>query len=375
MEAGLAALHPENERLRRVLMTADTVGGVWTYALELSRALAPHGVEVVLATMGARLSADQRAAALRAGLEVHESDFKLEWMEDPWDDVSAAGAWLLELEARLRPNLVHLNGYAHGSLPWAAPSLVVGHSCVLSWWRAVKNDDAPARWDRYAVEVRSGLQAARAVAAPTAAMLGALERHYGPLAETAVIPNGRSTAPFVPLQREKAPFILAAGRLWDEAKNLQSLAGVAAGLPWPVYLAGDAAHPNGARATFDNVRLLGHLPQPALAAKLARASIYALPARYEPFGLSALEAGLAGCALVLGDIASLREVWGEAALFVAPDDTEALHRTLTRLIEREDLRREFGKRAYARAREYSPERMAAAYLQLYRQLLKARVPA
>ena len=32
------------------------------------------------------------------------------------------------------------------------------------------------------------------------------------------------------------------------------------------------------------------------------ASIYALPARYEPFGLSILEAALSGCALVLGDI-------------------------------------------------------------------------
>ncbi len=32
-----------------------------------------------------------------------------------------------------------------------------------------------------------------------------------------------------------------------------------------------------------------------------------LPARYEPFGLSVLEAALSGCALVLGDIPSLRE--------------------------------------------------------------------
>jgi hypothetical protein len=36
----------------KVLMTADAVGGVWTYALELSGALARHDIEVVLATMG-----------------------------------------------------------------------------------------------------------------------------------------------------------------------------------------------------------------------------------------------------------------------------------------------------------------------------------
>ena len=54
------------------------------------------------------------------------------------------------------------------------------------------------------------------------------------------------------------------------------------------------------------------------------AAIYALPARYEPFRLEVLEAAAPGCALVLGDIASLRELWDGAALFVAPDDDRAL---------------------------------------------------
>ena len=56
---------------------------------------------------------------------------------------------------------------------------------------------------------------------------------------------------------------------------------------------------------------------------LRRATIFALPARYEPFGLSALEAGLAGCALVLGDI-PMREVWHDAAMFVPPEQPAAL---------------------------------------------------
>jgi hypothetical protein len=39
--------------VKKVLMTADTVGGVWTYALELAAGLGEHGVEVAIATMGA----------------------------------------------------------------------------------------------------------------------------------------------------------------------------------------------------------------------------------------------------------------------------------------------------------------------------------
>jgi glycogen(starch) synthase len=48
------------ERQPTVLMTADTVGGVWTYAAELARTLAARGVDVHLATMGAPVRAHQR---------------------------------------------------------------------------------------------------------------------------------------------------------------------------------------------------------------------------------------------------------------------------------------------------------------------------
>ena len=45
---------------KKVLMTADTVGGVWTYCPGVGRALGEHDVEVVLATMGAPLTRAQR---------------------------------------------------------------------------------------------------------------------------------------------------------------------------------------------------------------------------------------------------------------------------------------------------------------------------
>src|SRR5919198_6087254 len=203
----------------RVLLTTDTVGGVWTYALELARALQPRGVEVALATMGGPLSEAQRAE-LRSvrDLEVYPSEFRLEWMEEPWADVAEAGEWLLWVERCVRPDVIHLNSYAHGALAWKAPCLVVGHSCVLSWWEGVCGGEAPVEWDRYRQEVRRGLRAASRVAAPTAWMLSSLERYYGPLPPARVIPNGRDPARF--LTGEKEPIIFSAGRLWDSAKNL-----------------------------------------------------------------------------------------------------------------------------------------------------------
>jgi glycosyltransferase involved in cell wall biosynthesis len=351
----------------KILLTTDTVGGVWTYALELARALQPHGVLVSLATLGFPLSPDQRAEAEAVpGLEIFESSYRLEWMDDPWDDVRRSGDWLLDLEESVRPDVVHLNGYAHGALPFRAPTLVAGHSCVTSWWTAVKGESLPLNWTRYRREVTRGLQAACLVVTPTGAMLQELQRYYGPLRATRVIPNGRDAALFTPAPKE--PLLFAAGRLWDEAKNLEALERVAPRLPWPVYVAGEEHRPGGGEVHCRNVRGLGRLARPELAAWLGRAAIYALPARYEPFGLSALEAAFAGCALVLGDIPSLREVWGDAALYVPPDDTEALTARVRQLIERPDEREALAKRARVRAFEFTPERMAAGYLSAYQYL-------
>src|SRR5262249_5380250 len=108
--------------VRTVLMTADTIGGVFTYSVELARGLSRLGVRVLLATMGRRLSAAQlRALVAIETVEVFESSFKLEWMSNPWSDVQAAGEWLLTLAEEYNPDLIHLNGYAHAALPWRAP--------------------------------------------------------------------------------------------------------------------------------------------------------------------------------------------------------------------------------------------------------------
>jgi glycogen synthase len=231
----------------------------------------------------------------------------------------------------------------------------------------VRGGRAPAAFDAYRRAVAGGLAGADLVAAPTPSMLSSLAVNYDFKGPAVVLPNARSARAFAP--GEKQPFIFSAGRLWDEAKNLAALEAVAPRLPWPVCVAGSSAHPDGGLRQPRNVCALGELPPEALAAQFARASIYALPARYEPFGQTALEAALSGCALVLGDIASLREVWGESALYVSPDEHEVLQAMLLRLIGERALRVELGRRAMARARRFAPERMAEAYLRSYRRLL------
>ena len=332
--------------IRRILMTGDTVGGVWTFTLELAEALGAHGIEVVLAALGGPPSDAQRADARRIpNLDLLASDFKLEWMDDPWRDVEDSGRWLLDLEEQYAPDIVHLNSFGHGALPWSKPVVVTAHSCVLSWWQAVHNCAAPESWDRYRAAVTGTLQAADVVTAPSRAMAQAVKDHYG-IDGVLVIPNGRDSSRFH--RAAKEPFVLTAGRLWDEAKNARAVA--AAKIPWPVHLAGEGG-------------TLGRLSSSDLAEWYSRASIYALPARYEPFGLSALEAALSGCALVLGDIPSLREIWGDAALYVTDDGS--LESTLNSLIADPEYLSLMGVAAWEHALQYTPRRMADGYLNAY----------
>jgi glycogen(starch) synthase len=197
-------------------------------------------------------------------------------------------------------------------------------------------------------------------------MLSLLERYYGPLRKTVAIYNGRTgtgaTAP-------KEPMIFAAGRLWDEAKEIRLLAEIAPQIEWPVCVAGDLRNPSDASVEWPGVRMLGWLDPAELAKWLARSAIYVLPARYEPFGLSVLEAALAGCALVLGDTPSLREIWGEAALYLPEHSGEALRDAIQTLINFPELREDRARQAHARALEFTPDAMALGYLAAYSEVM------
>lgn len=342
--------------IRRVLMTGDAVGGVWTFALELAAALGNQGVEVVLATFGGMPAPHQIAEAAKIpNLCLQPTKFRLEWMPDPWTDVEESGRWLMRLANEYSPDAIHLNTYGHGALPFRKPVVLTAHSCVLSWWEAVKGGRAPAEWDRYTAAVKYSLLAAGRVTAPSHTMASALRRHYG-FTSCEVIHNGRNSSQFYAAPKE--PLVFTAGRLWDEGKNATALAKIAPELPWPVHMAGDGTES-------------GRLSTDEIAGWYSRAAIYALPARYEPFGLSALEAALSGCALVLGDIASLREIWGDTALYAAPDDTKALRQAIEALIANENLRIDLARRGYQRALTYRADRMAARYLDLYQFALCA----
>lgn len=362
---------------RRILMTADPLGGVWNYVVELCRSWSAAGTQILLATMGAALRPDQWEEVKRIpGLRLDESQFRLEWMEDAWDDVSSAGSWLLDLEEQWKPELIHLNHFVHGALSWQAPVLMTAHSCRLSWWEAVKGEPAPANMERYAHAVAHGLHSAQLVIVPNLMIKDSLEQYYGSLNRVQVIPEGRKAADYVCCQ-PRDPFILTTGPLWDEATNLSVLSQAAPALAWPIVTAGETRAPGASTShEWENLNHAGKPTAALLKRLMGRASIFALPALYEPSGLAALPAALSGCALVLADLPILRETWGECAIYADPHDADAWTQALQRLIKDDRARRRMADLAGNRALTYPMNRMHIAYQNACISLLEtARHPA
>nr|WP_298726181.1 glycosyltransferase family 4 protein [uncultured Steroidobacter sp.] len=356
----------------KLLMTADAVGGVWTYALDLCSALSKHDVEVVLATMGPRpADAQRRAARMLKNVQLVESDYRLEWMENPWDDVGAAGEWLLDLAASNAVDLIHLNGYSHAALPWRRPVVCVGHSCVSTWWQAVHGTRPPKQWDEYRRRVMDGLNSADVVIAPTAAFLQDLRSAYTFTRPARVIRNGRASAGYsCDVLRE--PIVLACGRPWDVSKNLRVLDEASRDAPWHVYVIGNIFGPDGQVFRPSAVQAIGMQSEHEVRGWMHRASVFVHPALYEPFGLVVLEAAAAGCALVLADIPTLRELWHDAAEFFNPKSSSDLRATVEMLLKDPARQQALAMAARTRADAYRIESLAAEYLESYRTLLRER---
>lgn len=358
----------------RILMTADAVGGVWRYSLDLIGGLIQGGAKVLLATMGPRPSEEQkRQIAAIPNVALVESDFALEWMPNPWADVDAAGKWLLEIAEQFEPHVIHLSGYAHASLPWRRHVLVVAHSCVFSWWRAVHGSAPGAEWDEYRSRVSSGLSAADVIVAPSQSMARSVMNEYDVSPEKLRVIHNFSS--IEALQRvQKQPFFLAAGRVWDPAKNIASLEKIAPKLNWPMHIAGSDRGPGDSATEMKSVHFLGMLPYSELLKEMSRASVFVHPALYEPFGLAVLEAARHRCCLVLADIPSLREFWNGAAIFVNPRNPAAWITELNSISMDSEKRARLGELACYRAAEYNADSTVTAYRQLYKSLLERPQP-
>jgi glycogen synthase len=364
----------------RVVVTTDTLGGVWTYTRELVTELIRRGVQVTLVSFGNIPEA--RQCTWMEGLkdlDFRPTAFMLEWMQDSAEDLEASADYLLGIIHEVQPDLIHLNQFYYGALKCDVPKLVVAHSDVVSWWVAVHGEEPPSStWiDKYRQIVSQGLAGATMVAAPSRWMLDQIVRHYGSLAASAVVYNGRNPKLLNPhLKKELA--VLSVGRLWDAGKNVALLTQIKPSVP--IYIVGTEHHPDRGEdaqisiAGGKQVHFRGQQSEEELKDVFSRAAVYAATSRYEPFGLAPLEAALSRCAILANDIPTFRELWGETALYFELNDAESLREQIVRLTADRELCARYAGLAHERAlTRFTSERMVSDYLNLYEVIAPAEV--
>lgn len=172
-----------------------------------------------------------------------------------------------------------------------------------------------------------------------------------------------------------APVVITTGRL-NPTKNHAVLVRAFSRLPG-AHLAIAGAGPEAARlvglarelGVDDRFHLVGEIAPERIFEFLATGDVFAFPSLLETFGLSVVEAAIAGLPVVASDLPVLREVLtapsGEvAAMLVPPDDPVALADALRRLLDDEPQAIRLTAAGRSLAERYAPEEMCRAYEEL-----------
>jgi len=349
-----------------VLIVVEPPGAAWPHVDTLVRELAGLGVEVTVAAITPLRPGQRHELSGTPGVEVLTCPVVAATPGEHLANRARIADWLLEVEEMLNPDIVHLTGYLHAGLPWCGKVMVAGYpGSGASYGRL---DIEQRRACRAAFQ--HGLEGADLVVTPTDTMMAALARNFG-IVKGRTIADGRDPTRYAPATKE--PLVLAAGMLRLDPTLTTSVEKVAPLLPWPVVVAGEQLDGEGGLVRLQGVSALGWVSTAQMVPWFNRASIY-IGLAADGTGTFVPEAALAGCALVLGDTAALRELWSGAALFVTADDADAVASGLRTLLADRRLREAMGIAARRRALKHPARAMAEAYLAAYRQLIDNRAP-
>lgn len=168
--------------------------------------------------------------------------------------------------------------------------------------------------------------------------------------------------------------LLNAGRLCDQ-KGQHQIIRVLPHVPGArLILAGGGPNENDLRelthslGVADRIHFLGIVSREALGDLLGAVDVFVFPSKWETFGLAAVEAAMAGVAIVAADLPVLREVLSiggsEPVNFIDPDDTLAFAAAIEGHHPRTQTNVDLDKFAQAIRAKYSRSRMLAAYNEL-----------
>lgn len=358
----------------------DTVGGIEQVIAQLSRALIPLGVTSRVFT----LSPDAQPPVITyPECEVHRCRANLDIASSPFSFGALAAfrdqvAWADVIHYQFPwpfADLLHLM-WGH-----ARPSIVSYQSDVVrqNWLRLA-----------YAPLMQHFLRRVDRVVASSPAYAQSSPVLSGLRHPPVVIPNGidEATCPAPSPQalarwRERLGegFMLFTGVL-RYYKGLDALVDAAQGFPGRIVIVGDGPLADPLRQQIQrrglsNVECVGYVSDEDKLAllQLARAFVFPSNVRSEAYGMSLVEAAMAGKPMVsceIGTGTSYINQHGVTGWVVPPDDPQALREVMQRLLDHPQEAAALGAQARHRFEtHFTAKRMAEAYSSLYREVIDA----
>jgi glycosyltransferase involved in cell wall biosynthesis len=296
--------------------------------------------------------------------------------------IAAESTWLVGAARRAALDLLH---HLNDVVPWRRnrPSVLTIHDL-----RSIERPETIGRWHGSYLRHRlpPSARAAAAIATPSAFVRGTVIEHLGVPADRVrvvsapVLPPPQAPNGHRPVGR---PFFLypAVTRPHkNHALLIDAFADVVASDPDVLLLLPGGPGPAepavrelvARRGLEANVRRLGRVPAPLLAALLGEATALTFPSTYEGFGLPIAEAMATGCPVIASNVTAIPEVVGAAGILVDAGDRDAWSAAMVRVLVDEGERSRLAGLGRERARAMTPAVTARHQLEVYRSAVAAR---
>jgi len=290
---------------------------------------------------------------------------------------------------KLKPDLVH---FSHFNVPlfWWGKYVVTIHDLIKHESRGMATTTRFSLfyWLKYIVYlfvVWLTVKKATKVITPSNFWKGELIKRYHLPAEKIIVTyegvdehllkNQTKVKPEEILKKYKIkkPFVIYTGSLYPH-KNVERLAEAVGKLDQNLKLVIICAR-NVFYGRFLNkikkmgvsklINLVGFVPDEELATIYKEAEAFVFPSLWEGFGLPGLEAMALGLPVLAARASCLPEVYGEAALYFNPYQTDDLTKKIKKIKEDKKLREELIRKGYEQVKKYSWGKTAKETLLVY----------
>lgn len=126
------------------------------------------------------------------------------------------------------------------------------------------------------------------------------------------------------------------------------------------------------KKNYRNIVFTDFVPDDQLNWLYAHATAYVFPSLMEGFGLPGLEAMGHGLPVISSNATCLPEVYGDAAYYFDPKNTESMTRAISDVISSDKIRRDLSAKGYQQIKKYSWKKMAKETHSVYMTVLQSK---